>query len=162
SAAPWCCWPTPPIWPPTRPALACRCWPPTWRPGPPPTAAPSATPAPRSWPPPSTPCSCSAWPRSSSSRRSSGSPPPPPPAAPPSVGSGLMIVFGVVALAGNGVSLLLLRRGQAQSLNVRGAFLEVASDTFGALAVIVSGIVIAATGFNLLDPIASLAVALLI
>jgi cobalt-zinc-cadmium efflux system protein len=62
-------------------------------------------------------------------------------AAPPSVGSGLMIVFGVVALAGNGVSLLLLRRGQAQSLNVRGAFLEVASDTFGALAVIVSGIV---------------------
>jgi cobalt-zinc-cadmium efflux system protein len=83
-------------------------------------------------------------------------------AAPPAVGSGLMIVFGVVALAGNGVSLLLLRGGQAQSLNVRGAFLEVASDTFGALAVIVSGIVIAATGFTLLDPIASLAVALLI
>ena len=45
---------------------------------------------------------------------------------------------------------------------MRGAFLEVASDTFGALAVIVSGIVIAATGFTLLDPIASLAVALLI
>jgi cobalt-zinc-cadmium efflux system protein len=82
--------------------------------------------------------------------------------APPPVGSGLMIVFGVVALAGNGVSLLLLRRGQAQSLNVRGAFLEVASDTFGALAVIVSGVVIAATGFTLMDPIASLAVALLI
>src|SRR5262249_33056674 len=84
-------------------------------------------------------------------------------AAPPRpVGSGVMIVFGVVALAGNGVSLLLLRHGQAQSLNVRGAFLEVASDTFGALAVIVSGIVIAATGFTRLDPIASLAVALLI
>jgi cobalt-zinc-cadmium efflux system protein len=82
--------------------------------------------------------------------------------APPPVGSGLMIVFGVVALTGNGVSLLLLRRGQAQSLNVRGAFLEVASDTFGALAVIVSGVVIAATGFTLMDPIASLAVALLI
>src|SRR5690348_6218693 len=46
-------------------------------------------------------------------------------AAPPPVGSGLMIVFG-------------------------------------ALAVIVSGIVIAATGFTLLDPIASIAVALLI
>ena len=73
-----------------------------------------------------------------------------------------MIVFGVVALAGNGVSLLLLRRGQAESLNVRGAFLEVASDTFGAVAVIVTGIVIAATGFTLADPIASLAVALLI
>src|SRR5262249_6251546 len=83
-------------------------------------------------------------------------------AAPPPVGSGLMIVFGLVALAGNGVSLLLLRRGQAHSINVRGAFLEVASDTFGALAVVVSGVVIALTGFVLVDPIASLAVALLI
>jgi cobalt-zinc-cadmium efflux system protein len=83
-------------------------------------------------------------------------------AAPPQVGSGLMIVFGLVALAGNGASVLLLRRGQADSLNVRGAFLEVASDTFGALAVIISGVVIAATGFLQADPIASLAVALLI
>jgi cobalt-zinc-cadmium efflux system protein len=83
-------------------------------------------------------------------------------AAPPEVGSGLMIAFGLVALAGNGASVLLLRRGQADSLNVRGAFLEVASDTFGALAVIISGVVVAATGFLLADPIASLAVALLI
>jgi cobalt-zinc-cadmium efflux system protein len=83
-------------------------------------------------------------------------------AAPPDVAPGLMIVFGVVALAGNGVSLLLLRHGQAESMNVRGAFLEVASDTFGAVAVIGTGIVIAATGFTLMDPIASLAVAVLI
>src|SRR6516165_12302358 len=83
-------------------------------------------------------------------------------AAPPEVTPGLMIVFGVVALAGNGVSLFLLRHGQAESMNVRGAFLEVASDTFGAIAVIGTGIVIAATGFTLMDPIASLAVALLI
>jgi cobalt-zinc-cadmium efflux system protein len=82
--------------------------------------------------------------------------------APPPVGSGLMILLGVVALAGNGTSFLLLRRGQAQSLNVRGAFLEVASDTFGALAVIVSGVVVAFTGLAIVDPIASLAVALLI
>lgn len=83
-------------------------------------------------------------------------------ASPPAVGSGLMMIFGVIALAGNGTSLMLLRRGQAESMNVRGAFLEVASDTFGAVAVIVSGIVVATTGFTLIDPIASLAVALLI
>jgi cobalt-zinc-cadmium efflux system protein len=83
-------------------------------------------------------------------------------AAPPPVGSGVMIVFGLVALAGNGISLLLLRGGRTESLNVRGAYLEVASDTFGALAVIVSGVVILTTGFLLADPIASLAVALLI
>ena len=83
-------------------------------------------------------------------------------ASPPAVGSGLMMIFGVIALAGNGTSLMLLRHGQAESMNVRGAFLEVASDTFGAVAVIVSGIVVATTGFTLIDPIASLAVALLI
>ena len=60
------------------------------------------------------------------------------------------------------MSLLLLRRGQAESLNLRGAFLEVASDALGALAVIVTGIVIATTGFTRADPIASLAVGVLI
>ncbi|HEY2689317.1 MAG TPA: cation diffusion facilitator family transporter [Streptosporangiaceae bacterium] len=82
--------------------------------------------------------------------------------SPPSVESGLVIVFGVVALGANAVSLLLLRRGQAESLNLRGAFLEVASDALGALAVIVTGIVIATTGFTRADPIASLAVGVLI
>ena len=83
-------------------------------------------------------------------------------ASPPAVGSGLMMIFGVIALAGNGTSLMLLRRGQAESMNVRGAFLEVASDAFGAMAVIISGVVVATTGFTLVDPVASLAVALLI
>ncbi|HEY7015464.1 MAG TPA: cation diffusion facilitator family transporter [Streptosporangiaceae bacterium] len=82
--------------------------------------------------------------------------------SPPSVESGLVIVFGVVALGANAVSLMLLRRGQAESLNLRGAFLEVASDALGAAAVIVTGIVIATTGFTRADPIASLAVGVLI
>ncbi len=78
--------------------------------------------------------------------------------SPPSVESPLLVIFGVIALAANGVSLLVLRRGQAESLNIRGAFLEVASDAFGAAAVIVTGIVIAATGYARADPIASLLV----
>src|ERR1022692_2049483 len=78
--------------------------------------------------------------------------------SPSAVHSGLLVVFGLVALAANGASLLLLRRGQAESLNVRGAFLEVASDALGAAAVVVTGIVIAVTGFTRADPIASLAV----
>jgi len=83
-------------------------------------------------------------------------------ASPPVVSSGLLIAFGVGALAANACSLLILRHGQAASLNVRGAFLEVAADTIGAAAVIVTGIIIAATGFDLADPIASLAVGVLI
>jgi cobalt-zinc-cadmium efflux system protein len=82
--------------------------------------------------------------------------------SPPAVSSGLLIAFGAGALVANAVSLLVLRRGQAESLNVRGAFLEVAADTLGAGAVIVTGIVITATGFTIADPIASLAVGVLI
>ncbi len=83
-------------------------------------------------------------------------------ASPPAVSSGLLIAFGVGALAANACSLLVLRHGQAESLNVRAAFLEVAADTIGAGAVIVTGIIITATGFDLADPIASLAVGVLI
>src|SRR5262249_29418011 len=81
-------------------------------------------------------------------------------ASPPAVEPGLLIAFGAIALAGNGVSLLLLRRGQAESLNVRGAFLEVASDMFGAVAMIGTGLVVAATGFTRAPPNAPIAVAL--
>ena len=81
---------------------------------------------------------------------------------PPPVDSPLLIVFGAVALTANAGSLLLLRRGQAESLNLRGAFLEVASDALGAAAVIVTGIVITYTGFTRADPIASLAIGALI
>jgi cobalt-zinc-cadmium efflux system protein len=77
---------------------------------------------------------------------------------PPSVHSPLLVYFGLVALAANVTSLLVLRRGQSESLNIRGAFLEVASDAFGAGAVIVTGLVIAGTGFTRADPIAALAV----
>lgn len=81
---------------------------------------------------------------------------------PPQVSSGLLIGFGAGALAANAGSLLMLRHGQAESLNVRSAFLEVAADMLGAAAVIVTGIIISATGYGIADPIASLAVGALI
>jgi cobalt-zinc-cadmium efflux system protein len=74
----------------------------------------------------------------------------------------LMIVFGLVALAGNATGLLLLRRGQASSLNVRAAFLEVLADMWGAVAVLVAAVVIAVTGFQRADPIAAIAIGVLI
>ncbi len=75
---------------------------------------------------------------------------------------GLMVVFGVIALAGNAASLTLLRRGQGQSLNVRGAFLEVLSDLLGAAAVLVAAAVIAGTGFQRADALASIFIGVLI
>lgn len=81
---------------------------------------------------------------------------------PPEVASGIMLAFGIIALCGNACSLLLLRRGQGESLNIRGAFLEVLSDFLGAGAVIVAAVIIGLTGFERADPIASLLIAALI
>jgi cobalt-zinc-cadmium efflux system protein len=53
-------------------------------------------------------------------------------------------------------------RGQKESLNVRGAFLEVAADALGSVTVIVSSVVIMLTGWQPADPIASLVIALMI
>jgi cobalt-zinc-cadmium efflux system protein len=81
---------------------------------------------------------------------------------PPEVASGIMLAFGIIALCGNACSLLVLRRGQGESLNIRGAFLEVLSDFLGAGAVIVAAVIIGLTGFERADPIASLLIAALI
>ncbi|WP_159775227.1 cation diffusion facilitator family transporter [Streptomyces sp. HM190] len=75
---------------------------------------------------------------------------------------GLTVVFGAIGLVANMISLILLMRGQKESLNVRGAFLEVAADALGSLAVIVSAVVILLTGWQAADPIASLVIGLMI
>jgi cobalt-zinc-cadmium efflux system protein len=56
----------------------------------------------------------------------------------------------------------LLRRGQAESLNLRGAYLEVLGDLLGSAAVLVAALVIALTGFQAADPIASALIGVLI
>ncbi|WP_127361004.1 cation diffusion facilitator family transporter [Actinacidiphila soli] len=82
--------------------------------------------------------------------------------APAEVHSGLTIVFGLIGLAANAVSLSLLMRGQKESLNVRGAFLEVMADALGSLAVVVAAVVIMTTGWRQADPVASLLIGLMI
>jgi cobalt-zinc-cadmium efflux system protein len=81
---------------------------------------------------------------------------------PHEVASGLMLAFAVAGLAANGVSLLLLRHAQRESLNMRGAYLEVMGDLAGSAAVIVAAIVIALTGWTTADIVASVAIGLLI
>lgn len=81
---------------------------------------------------------------------------------PPEVASGLMLAVAVVGLAANGVSLYLLRNAQGESLNMRGAYLEVMGDLLGSIAVIVAAIVIALTGWVQADAIASAVIGLLI
>jgi cobalt-zinc-cadmium efflux system protein len=75
---------------------------------------------------------------------------------------GLTIVFAVVGLVANMVSLSLLVRGQKESLNVRGAYLEVLADALGSVTVLVSAGIILGTGWQYADPIASLVIGLMI
>lgn len=81
---------------------------------------------------------------------------------PPEVQGGLMFVLGIIGLAANGASATLLRRSQAGSLNVRGAYFEVLGDLVGSVAVIAAAVVLALTGWRAADAVASIIVALLI
>ena len=80
---------------------------------------------------------------------------------PPAVEPGVMAVFGVIALAGNAVSVLVLSRVRDGNLNTRAAMLEVASDALGAGAVLAAAAVIALTGWMRADPVASLLIGVL-
>ncbi|MFF1421470.1 cation diffusion facilitator family transporter [Streptomyces sp. NPDC058280] len=81
---------------------------------------------------------------------------------PPETKGGLTIVFALIGMFANLISLSLLVRGQKESLNVRGAYLEVLADTLGSLAVLISAAVILTTGWQTADPIAGLLIGLMI
>lgn len=74
------------------------------------------------------------------------------------VSSGPMLVVGALGLAINVVALLLLRSGASESLNVKGAYLEVVADTAGSVGVILAGWLVAATGQPLWDTLVALAI----
>lgn len=78
------------------------------------------------------------------------------------IAAGPMLLAAVLGGAANLVSLLILSSGQKESLNIRGAYLEVLGDLLGSVAVIAAGITIWLTDWMLADQIASLAIAVMI
>lgn len=76
--------------------------------------------------------------------------------------TGPMLIAAIAGAVANLISLLILQSGQKESINVRGAYLEVLGDLIGSGAVIVAGIVILFTGWNWVDQVAAFAIALLI
>lgn len=81
---------------------------------------------------------------------------------PADIASGTMLVVAIVGALANTAGLLILRGGQAESLNLRGAYLEVLGDLLGSVAVIVAAVVIMVTGWVRADSIASLAIFIMI
>ena len=69
-----------------------------------------------------------------------------------------MLVVGAVGLAVNVIALLLLRGGAEESLNVKGAYLEVVADAAGSVGVIVAGVLVGRTGEPLWDTVVALAI----
>ena len=62
----------------------------------------------------------------------------------------------------NGLTVLMLMRGQKSDINVRGAFLHMVADTLVSVGVLVSGVAISMTGWNVIDPVVSLCIAAVI
>jgi cobalt-zinc-cadmium efflux system protein len=81
---------------------------------------------------------------------------------PPVVRGGLVLVVALAGIAVNFVAAALLHRPSRESLNVRGAFLHVATDLAAFAGTAAAGALILATGWDRFDPIASLVVAALI
>ncbi|KQZ88452.1 cation transporter [Phycicoccus sp. Root563] len=75
------------------------------------------------------------------------------------VSSTPMLVVGAIGLVVNLIALLLLRGGAGESLNVKGAYLEVVADTAGSVGVIAAGILVGATGNAWWDTGIALAIA---
>jgi cation diffusion facilitator family transporter len=81
---------------------------------------------------------------------------------PADIASGLMMAVAGAGLVVNLIALALLHGGRRDSLNVRGAYLEVLGDAFGSLAVLIAGLVILTTGWTYADTLASLAIGVLV
>jgi cobalt-zinc-cadmium efflux system protein len=81
---------------------------------------------------------------------------------PPDVPAGSMLAVAAGGLVINLIAFALLRSGAKESINVRGAYLEVIGDLLGSAGVIVAAVIIAVTGWQYADPIAAVAVALMI
>ena len=81
---------------------------------------------------------------------------------PPDVRGGVVLAVALAGVAVNLVATALLARSSRESLNVRGAFLHVATDLAAFAGTAAAGALILATGWDRFDPIASLVVAALI
>ena len=73
-----------------------------------------------------------------------------------------MLAVGFVGLVINLVSMLLLRSGAKDSLNVKGAYYEVIADAAGSVGVMVAGVLIILTGQPIWDVVVAALIAVFV
>lgn len=79
----------------------------------------------------------------------------------PVEGIGIMVTAGVGVLI-NGLTTWLFSRGKEGDLNIKATYLHMLADTLVSAGVILSGLAIWITGWNVIDPIVGICVAVLI
>lgn len=82
--------------------------------------------------------------------------------APVEVLGGLMLAVAAAGLVVNVAAFAILHSGDRGNINMRGAALHVFGDMLGSIAAIIAAVVIALTGWMPIDPLLSLAVAVLV
>lgn len=73
-----------------------------------------------------------------------------------------MFIIALAGLIANGVSAMVLSKSREESLNVRGAFLHVLTDTLGSVGAISAGLIMYFTNWYQADPLASILVGVLV
>jgi cobalt-zinc-cadmium efflux system protein len=73
-----------------------------------------------------------------------------------------VVIVALIGIAVNGITALLFAGGQKEDLNVRAAFLHMAADTAVSTGVVLGGLVIIATQWSWIDPVLSLAIAVIV
>ena len=81
---------------------------------------------------------------------------------PPEVPGLPVLIAASLGLLANIAAFFLLRKGSAESLNVRGAYLEVLADLIGSIGVLISGAVTLLFGWRYADPIIGVAIGLFV
>jgi len=82
--------------------------------------------------------------------------------SPPEIKSGVLVVVGIIAVAVNLVTALLVRRGSEHDLNLRSVFLHLMGDVFSTVGAVIAGVIIYFTHANWLDPFISVLIGFLI
>ena len=81
---------------------------------------------------------------------------------PQEINATVIIAVSSVAIFINGLTAWLLMKGQGDDINIKAAYLHAATDTLVSVSVVISGIIISTTGWNMIDPLLSLAISIFI
>ncbi|PLT31378.1 cation diffusion facilitator family transporter [Peribacillus deserti] len=82
--------------------------------------------------------------------------------SPAPVAGKTVIIVALIGIVINGLTAFLFMAGRKNDLNIRGAFMHMAADALVSLGVVIAGFIIMWTGWQWLDPIVSLGIAVVI